>query len=216
MPVPSSRLSFAESLSMVLEAREAALAKALPGTVVSYDDGNSYDPPRPPTALVRPGVHRLVRSENDPNEDEIEILPAIPDVPVMWPRGRGFSFIGSLSAGDPVLLVCCDRDISGWVRTGTPSEPEDARSHSWGHAVAIPGLVSQAYTYEPSDALALASKVDARVDSLQEKLDDLITKYNSHTHPVGTPNTDVPLLVSRTTTLGPLAATNSSIAKVDS
>jgi hypothetical protein len=157
MAVPSSRLSFAETLSMVLESREAALAKALPGTVVSYASGK---------ADVRPGVHRRVRSEDDDNEDEIEILPVIPDVPVMWPQGRGFSFIGSLNPGDPVLLICCDRDITGWLASGVPSAPEDARSHSWSSAVAIPGLVHNAYTNAPADALALASKLDQIFQSL--------------------------------------------------
>lgn len=207
MPL-SANASLAEVLSLVLESREAALSKTLPGTVVTYDAATK-------TALVRPGVHRRVPSFDDPDEDEIEELPAIPNVPVMWPQGRGFSIVPTvgLLPGDPVLLLCCDRDISGWLRTGVPSEPDDARSHSWGSAVAIPGLVHDSYTNAPADALALASLVSARVTALQAKLDTLISKFNLHTHPVSGALAGATLTLE--TPLGALGSVASSIAKVD-
>ncbi len=150
-----SNISIGEAVNDALDARDRRLSKALPGTVVTYNAATK-------TATVKPGVHRLVPSVSDPDDDEIEELPAIPDVPVCWPVGRGFAItpgIGLLP-GDPVLLVCCDRDISGWLRTGTPSDPDDARLHSWGSAVAIPGLVHSAYANTPVDAAALASRLD--------------------------------------------------------
>jgi hypothetical protein len=143
-------------LTLVLDERERMLSKALPGTVVTYDTATK-------TCTVRPGVHRLVMSTSDFDDDEIEELPAIPNVPVLWPQGRGFAFTPSvgLLPGDPVLLICCDRDISGWLETGVPSAPDDARAHSWSSAVAIPGLVPATYVNVLTDALALASKMDA-------------------------------------------------------
>jgi hypothetical protein len=54
-----------------------------------------------------------------------------------------------------------DRDISGWLRTGVHQDPDDTRIHSWSSAVAIPGLVPSSSPFpEPSDAAALASKLD--------------------------------------------------------
>lgn len=148
----SANVSLAEVLRRAMDARERQLAVALPGTVVSYDASTL-------TATIRPGVNRLVPSIAE-DDDEVEELPAIPAVPVCWPVGRGFKFVATLDVGDPVLLVCCDRDISGWLRSGAPADPDDARTHTWANAVAIPGLVHQSYTNAPSDAAALASKVD--------------------------------------------------------
>lgn len=131
------------------------LAVAIPGNVVSYANG---------LADVRPGVRKLVPDEDDPEFDYTEAYPVIPSVPVMWPRGRNFQIVGSLGVGDPVLLVCADYDISAWMRSGTLSDPEDARGHDYGHgAVAIPGLVPDAgwAASAPTDAAALASKMDA-------------------------------------------------------
>ncbi len=132
------------------------VAVALPGIVVSYN-------PVTETATIKPGVHRLVPAEDEPDEDVAEELPAIPDVKIVWYRARGISAVPpiGLLPGDPVLLLCCDRDISAWMRSGAASEPDDARSHSWANAVAIPGLTPTKNPFPaPLDAAALASKVD--------------------------------------------------------
>lgn len=147
--------SIVSALQDFLDGREAALGKALPGTVVSYSAGSK-------TCSVQPAVHRLVPFDDDPDTDDFEVLPVLQNVPVCWPKGRNFSIEGTLSAGDPVLLVCMDRDISKWRSSGVPSEPADARQHSWASAVAIPGLVPDvaSFTPAPTDAPALASKMD--------------------------------------------------------
>lgn len=138
--------------------RDAAVA--LPGIVVSYNAVTE-------TATIKPAISRLVQTEDEPEEDEPEELPAIPDVKIIWYRARGISIAPPISSpgllpGDPVLLVCCDRDISSWMQSGAVSEPDDYRSHSWGNAVAFPGLTPTANPFPaPADAAALASKVDA-------------------------------------------------------
>lgn len=119
----SLKNSIASLVRRLVDKRADTLAVSLPGTVESYDASSK-------TAVVRPGVHRLVPSMTDADLDELEELPAV-RVPVAWPRARGYSMVGTLSAGDPVLLICQDRDISGWRRSGKPSEPDDARTHVW-------------------------------------------------------------------------------------
>lgn len=137
-----------------IDTRLSAVGSALPGVVVSYSSGSQ-------TATVRPGVHRLVPSTNEEDQDVVEPLPVIHNVPVCWPRGRGFACIGTLQPGDPVLLVCMDRDISGWRDSGDASEPEDARVHHWSSAVAIPGLVPNTSPFTPpADGAALAARLD--------------------------------------------------------
>jgi hypothetical protein len=154
----------ASLLTTIAEQSERNVGVALPGTVVSYNAGKQ-------TCSVDPGVHRLVPSEEDEDLDEIEALPTIQDVPVIWPQGRNFNIVGTLSKGDPVLLVCMDRDPSGWMRTGDPAEPDDARTHHWSSAVAIPGLVPDRNPFpSPSDAAALASVLATIIGELRTVL----------------------------------------------
>jgi len=156
--------TMAAIIKAVIEKALRSTGVSLPGTVVSYDAGSQ-------TATVRPGVHRLVPTLDDMDLDEVEELPALQDVPVCWPRGRGFSIVGELEAGDPVLLICQDRDISAWRRNGQPSEPDDARVHHWASAVAIPGLVPASNPISvPDDAAALASKLDLLIGALKTVL----------------------------------------------
>lgn len=129
-------------------------AVSAPGTVVAYHADSK-------TCSVKVGTHRLVPDEAFEDEDLVEPLPPLQNVPVCWPIGRGFEVVSSLEAGDPVLLVALDRDSASWRRTGQPSAPDDARTHCWANAVAIPGLLPDTSPFpEPEDAAALAGPVD--------------------------------------------------------
>jgi hypothetical protein len=153
------------------------LGKCCPGNVVSYDSATE-------TATIRLGVHRLVPSWGNEEVDEVEELPALVSVPVAWYRARGVSIVGDLGPGDPILVVCCDRDISAWRRSGAPAEPDDSRVHSWSSAVALPGVQADVEGFEaPGDAAALASAVFAELDALRTKVHQLATAMNTHVHP---------------------------------
>jgi hypothetical protein len=152
--------SDAEVLQLAIDKRMRGRGGAMPGTVVSYDALKN-------TCAVDIGVHRLVPSIDDEDVDEVEELPTLQNVPVCWPVGRGIKVKAKLEAGDTVMLVCMDRDISAWRRTGKPSEPDDARMGSWQSAVAVPGLVPNTSPFEdPPDAAALASKLDMLIGIL--------------------------------------------------
>lgn len=145
--------TFADVMNHLIDYRLRALGGALPGNVVSYD-------PSSQTASVRPGVHRI--TPTDTEDFAFELLPIVHRVPVCWPRGRNFRIEGTLLPGDPVLLVCLDRDASGWLETGKASEPVDLREGTWASAVAVPGLVPDTDPFTGIvDAPALASRVDA-------------------------------------------------------
>lgn len=169
-------VSLSEVIDNLVDKRLRSLGKVLPGTVVSYDSGTE-------TATVAPGIHRLVPAYDDPDVDLVEELPAIPGVPVCWLRARGLSAVGDLQAGDPVLLLCCDRDLSGWLRTGQPSEPDDARMHTWGSAVCLPVSISSARKPPPPpNAAALASKVSSELNALRTAFNTFVTTYGTHVH----------------------------------
>lgn len=201
--------SFSEALQIVFDKRARALGGALPGNVVSYD-------PATHTATVKPGVHRLVPSVEDFDEDLVEELPAIHGVPIQWPRARGFALVGSLSPGDPVLLVCMDRDMSAWLRTGSAAAPDDARPRSWASCVAIPGLVPSKGGYDaPTDAAALASRVEAELASLRTTVNALVSAMHTHVHTLVTSGTDSsgpsPTVI---TPADPIGDTHSTILKL--
>ena len=166
----------AEILDQAIDAKLLAVGKALPGTVVSYNATTK-------TCVVRPGVNRPVPSADLDEPEDFEELPALQAVPVMWPRAVGFVLEGSLSAGDTVFLVCCDRDISEWRRTGQPSNPNDPRRHSWGSVVAIPGLIPDTNPFPtPGDAAALASRVEAELSDLRDTVNALRAAFVAHKH----------------------------------
>lgn len=138
------------------------------GTVVSYDEGSR-------TASVQPGVHRLVPLYEDEDLDGLEIIPIIQNVPVMFPIGRGFRIDATLEQGDPVLLVCLDRDNSGWLDNGQPSPPADPRLHHWSNAVAIPGLLPTLNPLSSTEPITSASRSDATAAALV----DLREQFNA-------------------------------------
>ena len=179
-------LTLAEVMNNAADARERHFGVALPGIVLSYDAATQ-------TASIQPAVNRWVPDESSPDEDLSEPLPALQSVPVMWPKGRNFSVTGTLAAGDPVLLVCIDRDMSGWRTSGAQSDPQDARLHDWSSAVAIPGLVPSTSPFSvPSDAAALAQLTLDRLTALTTAFNELRASFLAHVHLAGTPATAVP------------------------
>ena len=99
----------------------------LPGEVVTYDPGKR-------TASVRPSVTLLT------TDGETVDRPVVPDVPVLFPQGGGFSLSYQLVPGDSVLLVYSQRGISGW-KLGYQKAPPDPESlFSERDALAIPGF----------------------------------------------------------------------------
>lgn len=140
------------SLSEVIRAGHDAFASelhtALPGEVIAYD-------PLTNTVFVRPMVkHALYR---DDGERIFEQYPDIPFVPIIWPRGNGNLMVAGLAPGDTVLLVFAESSLAEWRTTGQLSEPEDARRHSLGWPVAIPGACPDTKPLSPLDAAELAA-----------------------------------------------------------
>lgn len=178
-------LSMAEVLRLALDGRIAQLNTAMPARVESYDHTTQ-------TARVKPLLKRAVPT---PEEGyTLEELPEVHRVKVIHPGGEDWALHLPLKTGDTVQLVINQWDLSEWSRTGNASAPADRRTHSLANAVAFPGLRADAkaitgtsatnatlkhaggfaVTFTPtgiqiggaSDALALASKVDAEINKI--------------------------------------------------
>ena len=167
MPPRTVNPSLAQVIARKVEKVRQNLAVATPGVITAVSVGSPTI-----TVSVKPAVHRLVPSMNDEELDIVEEYAVIQNVPVCWPVGSNISIKGTLRVGDSVLLVAMDRAIGNWRRSGEASEPEDARVHEWGSCVAIPGLVPDTSPFtEPTDAAALASKMDAFLRSVSGLVD---------------------------------------------
>ena len=109
--------------------RERQLMKKVrtsgPGVVLSYD-------PETMRAVVQPSVDLLMADGRS--------VPRIPigNVPVVWPGVGGYVLHGGMSAGDDVILVWCQRDISRWKATGNQGPPPSDRIMAEGDVVAVP------------------------------------------------------------------------------
>jgi hypothetical protein len=108
---------------------------ALPGVVTKYNAGTQR-------ADVKPTVQ--LPYINDDGSEGVDVLPVIPEVPVLWPRAGGFFIHLPLAAGDTVLLLICERSIDEWnLTTGkVDTNPKDFRKHDLSDAIAIPGLAT--------------------------------------------------------------------------
>ncbi len=128
--------TYSEVIARAIESRLGDLYTAMPGRVESYDRATQ-------TASVTPQVRRTLPTTDEDiyiNED----LPVIPNVPVLFPRGGGFSITFDLVKGDYVQLVFQMFSTAQWRQTGEVSDPEDVRLHSPGSAFAIPGIAPNA------------------------------------------------------------------------
>ena len=122
--------SMQAALDAYMASALSSVHTALPGKVVSYDEGKHR-------AKVKPATRMLID-----NGVQIE-LPELLDVPVIFPSAKSFDLEFPLDKDDGVLLIFQELDISEW-KSGerTPTAITSSR-FNLDAAVAIPGLFSK-------------------------------------------------------------------------
>lgn len=196
--------TLADVVRRALEAQAEGLHVALPARVVRfYPDRGLID--------AQPV---LLASHKEDGKRVTERRPLIPNVPVVFPGGGGFRFTFPLRADDPVLLVFADAALDRWLSSGREVDPEDERRHDLSDAIAIPGLRSSNAPWlgldaaggvigqdgglaihfrdgtiglgeeSPADAVAMAARVRAELDTLRGTVDALAKAFAVHTHAV--------------------------------
>lgn len=107
-----------------------------PGIIESFD-------PITQLATIQPAIKRMFISKEEDTEVLIPSdLPLLINVPVIYPRGGGFSITFPVKKGDECLLVFCERCIDGWHETGKVKNPSARRFHSLSDATAFVGISS--------------------------------------------------------------------------
>jgi len=117
------RPNLSQLLEAAIDAAGEQVRVALPAVVTSVSSDLT-------TATVQPAVRR---AESDAD-------PTLPDIPLLFPASAGGRLTWPVEAGDPCLLVFCDRSIEEWQSAGGGQEvePADPRTHDLADAVAIP------------------------------------------------------------------------------
>ncbi len=148
--MPSSENpSDAELIQLGIAGAMSRMFKAGPGIVRVYD-------PVTNTAFVQPAVKHARYSVTD-DKRSYAALPEIPFVPVIFPRSGGFVMRAPVLPGDTVLLIYCDSSLAEWRESGGVTEPQDARLHSLGWPVAIPGFFPDSSPMDPLDSAEVAT-----------------------------------------------------------
>lgn len=127
-------------------------------------------------AVVFPLIARV--EDTDDLGRQVDELPPLTSVPVVWPRAGGYALHFPLKKGDHVLLVFAESDVSHWRTNpkGAPAvpggdttigvqEPQDLRRHGLSSAFAIPGVLPDEYPIEdaPTDHAVLVVPVGGRL-----------------------------------------------------
>lgn len=118
--------SVIDALTAVQDDLALRMRTVVPAVVVSYD-------PATQSAAIQPAP-----KERTPG-GEFRALAQIPNAPVVFPSGGGWSISWSLVADNEVLLLCSDRGLDRWRSTGSPYAPEDGRKHHLSAAFVWPG-----------------------------------------------------------------------------
>ncbi len=131
---------------------------ALPGKVEKYDSTKQKADVKP---LLKRGF------TYDDGTDDVDVLPVIPEVPVVFPRGGGYFLSLPIKKGDSVLLVFSDRSLDLFLQSSgkVDLDPVDLRQHDITDAVAIPGLYPfpRAIVDDISNDLAMGKEQGAQV-----------------------------------------------------
>lgn len=122
------------------DGRQAEIWTALPGIIQSFN-------PIALTVTVQPAIQGSITAA-DGSVFRVN-LPVLPDVPVAFPHGGGFSLTYPLKAGDEVLVVFASRCMDAWWQSGGVQAPAEQRMHDLSDGIAIPGPWSQAHKLVP-------------------------------------------------------------------
>ena len=132
----SNLATLAANIKQGIEARLKELHTAMPGIIQSFDAATQL-------ASVQPAIRRIFVTRDGDSEILVPSdLPILINVPVIFPRGGGFSLTFPVAKGDECLLVFCERSIDNWHETGKVKKPGSRRFHSLSDATALVGLSS--------------------------------------------------------------------------
>jgi hypothetical protein len=156
--------------------------------------------------------------------DKVISYPLLVDCPVFTLQGGGGAIQMPIQAGDPCIVLFADRNIDNWYSNGSEAAPADLRCHHLNDGLAIVGINALTSTLPAYDAnvnitiptrkklvvsgtTATAEIFGSQLLALKADVDDIVAKFNAHTHataatgPASTPNNAGTITITGTTKL---------------
>jgi len=123
-----------DAMLAVIRGVKSELWTSLPGIIVSFNADAQ-------TVEVQPAIKALIRG---PMGAETWVnLPVLPDVPVVFPSGGGFTLTFPIQPGDECLVVFAARCIDAWWQSGGAQQQIEQRLLDLSDGFCIPGPHSQ-------------------------------------------------------------------------
>ncbi len=132
----------AELFQLMLEGGAKKINSAMPGIVKSFDSSKQ-------TVTVQIAISQRIG-------DKTQTYPLLVDCPILILSGGPARMTMPIAAGDPCLVLFCDRDIDNWFSGQDHTvPPQTERIHDLSDGIALIGIRSQATflsDYNGSDA----------------------------------------------------------------
>lgn len=140
------------AMRIILDGRQSKIWTAIPGIIDSVDFSDL-------TCSVQPTIQGTVENEN--GSKTLVDLPLLIKVPIIFPKGGGFSITFPIAEGDEVLVVFSSRCIDAWWQSGGINRPMEARMHDLSDGFAIPGPYSVPNVIDNVSSSSLQIRNDA-------------------------------------------------------
>ena len=156
---------------------------AIPARIERYDAATQK-------ADCKPLVKRAYLDESGARQ--VESLPVIPGVPVMFPGAGGFRVTFPVAVGDTCLLVFSECSTDRWLSgSGQEVDPEFDHAHALADAVCILGLrpFGDALASTATDVCTIGQDGGTFVpvglgDTIKSHFDAIKSYIDGHTHSV--------------------------------
>lgn len=122
-----------ESLKTLVEGRLRGVWTSMPGRIVDVDYTR---------CIVSVEITTQLRQQDQWGNWNWVSIPVIPHVPVVFPRGGGYTLRFPVVNGDECLLVFASRNIDNWWAQGGKQPAFDTRMHHLSDCFAYIGPVS--------------------------------------------------------------------------
>lgn len=140
------------AMRIILDGRQSKIWTAIPGIIDSVDFSDL-------TCSVQPTIQGV--AENEDGSKTLVDLPLLIKVPLVFPKGGGFSITFPVAEGDEVLVVFSSRCIDAWWQSGGINRPMEARMHDLSDGFAIPGPYSVPNVIDSVSSSSLQIRNDA-------------------------------------------------------
>lgn len=166
--------TLASNIKQGVETRLKDLHTSIPGIIESFDAEKQL-------ATVQPAIKRMfITREGNTEILTPSDLPILINVPVIFPRGGGFSLTFPVKKGDECLLTFCERSIDNWHNTGKIEVPGAKRFHSLSDAACFVGLSSLKNKIPNYDNVNFQIKKDDGAVTFTIKEDGAIRQENAN------------------------------------